>query len=380
MTSRRVAVVGAGLVPFGKHEDASLEELGSTAAESALGEAGLEVNQVGAVFSANVLGGGGAGQRILARTGVHGIPVVNVENACASGTTAVHLARLAVAAGQHDAVLVVGAEKMTGKFQGGITLDRTDRPTLLGLTMPAIYALNAQRYAHDNAIDLDDFAEVSVKNRAAGARNPQAMFRKPVTRAEVLGARPVADPLTLLQCCANADGAAAIVVVAEHAVASQHDPVWLLGSGLASGSPIGPSTEFGTSLLSRLAAQQAYAAAGVAAADIDFAEVHDAFTIGEITSVEGLGLASLGKAVHAVLDGELSLGGRVPVNVSGGLLSKGHPVGATGVGQVVELVTQLRGQAGDRQITGASVGLAHTVGGGVATLDAIASGVVIAGG
>jgi acetyl-CoA acetyltransferase len=206
------------------------------------------------------------------------------------------------------------------------------------------------------------------------------MFRKPVTRAEVLDARPVADPLTLLQCCANADGAAAIVVVAEDAVASQHDPVWLLGSGLASGSPIGPSTEFGTSLLSRLAAQQAYAAAGLAAADIDFAEVHDAFTIGEITSVEGLGLASLGKAVHAVLDGELSLGGRVPVNVSGGLLSKGHPVGATGVGQVVELVTQLRGQAGDRQITGASVGLAHTVGGGVATLDAIASGVVIAGG
>ncbi len=379
MTSRRVAVIGTGLVPFGKHENTSLEELGSAAAEAALAEAGIEPGRVGAVFSANVLGGGGAGQRILARIGVHGLPVVNVENACASGTTAVHLARLAIAAGQYDVVLVVGAEKMTGKFQGGITLDRTDRPTLLGLTMPAIYALNAARYAHDHGADLDDFAEVSVKNRAAGARNPHAMFRQPVTREEVLGARPIADPLTLLQCCANADGAAAVVLAAKGAVSSQHGPVWLLGSGLASGSPTGPRTEFGTSRPSRLAAQQAYEAAGVTAGDIDFAEVHDAFTIGEITSVEGLGLTSPGKALRAVLDGELSHGGRVPVNVSGGLLSKGHPVGATGVGQVVELVTQLRGKAGDRQIDGASVGLAHTVGGGVATLDAIASGAVIAG-
>lgn len=379
MTSRRVAVIGTGVVPFGKHEDSSLEELGSAAAERALAEAGVEPGRVGAVFSSNVLGGGGAGQRILARVGVLGAPVVNVENACASGTTAVHLARLAIAAGAHDVVLVVGAEKMIGKFQGGITLDRTDRPTLLGLTMPAIYALNAQRYAYDNGVGLDDFAEVSVKNRAAGARNPHAMFRKPVTRAAVLESRPVADPLTLLQCCANADGGAAVVLAAAGAVSSAHNPVWLLGSGLASGSPMGPKTEFGTSLPSRLAAEQAYLAAGVTPDNIDFAEVHDAFTIGEIASVEALGLDSPGKALHAVTDGELSLGGRIPVNASGGLLSKGHPVGATGVGQVVELVTQLRGQAGERQVDGASIGLSHTVGGGVATLDAIASGVVIAG-
>ncbi|WP_033293102.1 thiolase family protein [Amycolatopsis jejuensis] len=371
----RVAVVGTGLVPFGKHEDRTLEELGSAAVEQALAESGLTP---GAVFSANVLGGGGAGQRILARAGMPGVPVVNVENACASGTTAVHLARLAIAAGQCDVVLVVGAEKMTGKFQGGITLDRTDRPTQLGLTMPAIYALNAQRYAHDHGVDLDDFAEVSIKNRAAGARNPHAMFRKPVTRADVLGSRPVADPLTLLQCCANADGAAALVLAASHVVSPGHNPVWLLGSGLASGSPMGPGTEFGTSLPSRLAADQAYATAGITADDVDVAEVHDAFTIGEITSIEGLGLASRGKGLRAVLDGELSLGGRIPVNASGGLLSKGHPVAATGVGQIVELTAQLRGEAGERQVPGARVGLAHTVGGGVATLDAIASGVVIA--
>ncbi|GAA5040534.1 acetyl-CoA acetyltransferase [Thermocatellispora tengchongensis] len=379
MTSRRVAVIGTGSVPFGKHEDASLEDLGGSAARAALAEAGFEPGRIEAAFSSNVLGGGGAGQRILARAGVHGVPVVNAENACASGTTAVHLARLAVAAGVHDVVLVVGAEKMTGRFQGGITLDRTDRPTLLGLTMPAIYALNAQRYAYDHGADLDDLAEVSVKNRAAGAANPQAMFRKPVTRAEVLGSRPVADPLTLLQCCANADGAAALVLAAENAVSSRHDPVWLLGSGLASGSPIGPATEFGTSRPSRLAARRAYAAAGVTPDAIDLAEVHDAFTIGEIMSVEALGLAGPGKALHAVAGGELSLGGRVPVNAGGGLLSKGHPVGATGVGQVVELVAQLRGRAGERQVGGASLALAHTVGGGVATLDAIASGVVIAG-
>ncbi|MEU0469796.1 thiolase family protein [Amycolatopsis sp. NPDC006131] len=379
MTNRRVAVIGTGLVPFGKHEDTGLEELGITAAEAALAEAGCEPGRIGAVFSSNVLGGGGAGQRILAGVGVFGVPVVNVENACASGTTAVHLARLAIESGRHDVVLVVGAEKMTGKFQGGITLDRTDRPTLLGLTMPAIYALNAQRYAHDTGAALDDFAEVSVKNRAAGARNPHAMFRQPVTREDVLGSRPVADPLTLLQCCANADGAAALVLAAEHVVESRHDPVWLLGSGLASGTATGPKTEFGTSRPSALAAGQAYAAAGITAADIDFAEVHDAFTIGEITSVEALGLASQGKALAAVVAGEFSPGGRVPVNASGGLLAKGHPVGATGVGQVVELTTQLRGGAGERQVGGARIGLSHTVGGGVATLDAIASGVVIAG-
>ncbi|MGI5132339.1 thiolase family protein [Pseudonocardia sp. CA-107938] len=379
MTTRRVAVIGTGLVPFGKHEDTALEELGIAATEAALAEAGFGPDRIGAVWSSNVLGGGGAGQRILAGTGVFDVPVVNVENACASGTTAVHLARLAIEAGQHDVVLVVGAEKMTGRFQGGITLDRTDRPTALGLTMPAIYALNAQRYAHDTGADPDDIAEVSVKNRAAGARNPQAMFRKPVTREDVLGSRPIADPLTLLQCCANADGAAALVLVAEHVVESRHDPVWLLGSGLASGTTTGPRTEFGTSRPSALAASRAYAAAGLAAADIDVAEVHDAFTIGEITSVEALGLASPGKALPAVMAGELSLGGRVPVNASGGLLAKGHPVGATGVGQVVELATQLRGVAGERQVAGARIGLSHTVGGGVATLDAIASGVVIAG-
>lgn len=369
----RVAVVGIGMTPFGKHEDLSLEELGAAAVREAVDDGGLDPGSIDAVFSSNVLGGGGAGQRILERVGLLGIPVVNVENACASGSTAVHLARQAVAAGDADAVLVIGAERMTGMFQGGISLDRSDRPTRIGLTMPAIYALWAQRYIHVNGLDARDLARVSVKNRAFGALNPLAMFRKEVTLDDVLGSRPVADPLTLLQCCANSDGAAALLVVREELLPSvSREPVWLLGSGLASGRPIGPSTDLSRSQISRESAQRAYESAGVRPGDIDLAEIHDAFTIGEVMSTEALGLAEYGRTFAAFDD-------LVPINVSGGLLSKGHPVGATGVAQVVELVRHLRDEAGERQVEGASLAVAHTVGGGVGTLEAIASGAVVLG-
>lgn len=366
----RAIVAGVGMTSFGKHQDRSVEDLGAWAVTEALADAGIDPAAVGAVVSANVLGGGGVGQRVLERVGLLGVPVVNVENACASGTTAVHVARHTVESGQADVVLVIGAERMTGLFQGGITLERTDRPTAIGLTMPAIYALWAQAYAERHGVPTDLLASVSVKNRAFGARNPLAMFRAEVTAEDVLASKPVADPLTLLQSCANSDGAAALVLVSESISTSRRRPVRVLGSGLASGRPMDQATDLARLQVSGASADAAYRAAGIQPAEADLAEIHDAFTIGEVLATEALGLVDEGRAL---------LDRTIPVNVSGGLLSKGHPVGATGVAQVVELTRQLWGEADERQVPNARIGVAHTVGGGVATLEAIASGTVVVG-
>jgi acetyl-CoA acetyltransferase len=369
----RAAVVGLGMTPFGKHKERSVEDLGVQAVEEALADSGIDRGLIDTTYSSNVLGGGGVGQRVLEKTGMLGHAVVNVENACASGSTAVHLARQAVESGSADAVLVLGVEKLTGMFQGGISLGRTDRPTQIGLTMPAVYALWAHRYANVYGISPDELANVAVKNRAYGARNPLAMFQKEVSVAEVLESKLIADPLTLLQCCANSDGGAALVIVREELLGSTtREPVWILGSALSSGRPVGPDTDLARSKVSRASGARAYAAAGIKPGDVDIAEIHDAFTIGEVISTEALDLAPEGTALRRDK-------GAVPINVSGGLLSKGHPVGATGVAQVVEIARHLRGEAGERQVSGASVGIAHTVGGGVATLEAIASGVVVLG-
>lgn len=367
----RALVSGVGMTPFGKHPDESVEDLGAAAVSEALEDAGVAASDIGAVVSSNVLGGGAVGQRVLERVGLLGLPVVNVENACASGSTAVHLARGMIEAGQHHTVLVLGAERMTGMFQGGITLDRTDRPTRIGLTIPAVYALWAQAYTQRHGVPAELLANVSVKNRAYGANNPLAMFRAPVTVEEVLASKPVADPLTLLQSCANSDGAAALVLTSEAHDDGRRRPVRILGSGLSSGRPIDRATDLARLEISRASAEAAYRAAGVTPRDLDLAEIHDAFTIGEVLATEALGIAEEGRAL---LEEDL-----IPINVSGGLLSKGHPVGATGVAQIVELTRQLRGEAGDRQVEGARTAIAHTVGGGVGTLEAIASGTIIIG-
>lgn len=364
----KAVVAGIGMTPFGKHENLSLEELGSDAAIQAITDSGIDPQDISVVYSSNVLGGGAAGQRILERIGLLGVPVVNVENACASGSTAVHLAAQAIESGASEIALVLGAERMTGLFQGGITLERSDRPTSIGLTMPAIYALWADAYTSRYGVSADEFARVSVKNRAYGALNPLAMFRAEVTASDVLASKPVADPLTLLQCCANSDGAAALVLVSDRVAGAHQSSVRIMGTGLSSGRPIGRGTDLAALSVSRDSASRAYRAAGLTASEIGVAEVHDAFTIGEVLATESIGLADPGRSLRDEL---------IPINVSGGLLSKGHPVGATGVAQVVELTRQLRGEAGARQVPGARIGLAHTVGGGVGTLEAIASGTVI---
>lgn len=376
---RQVAVAGVGMTTFGKQPERSLEALGQEAVLAALDDAGLTPDRLEAAYCGNALGGGSVGQRVLAGIGITGLPVVNVENACASGSTAFREGWLLVAAGIYNVVLVLGAEKLSDRFNGIVTLDREAEPeTKLGLTMPANYAMIAQRHMAEHGTTREQLAWVSVKNHRHGCLNPFAQYQVEFSLADVLESRMIADPLTLYQCCANSDGAAAAVLVEESlSGAVSRAPVWVLGSGLASGTSLRRQRDMTWSDITAHAAQAAYTQAKIGPADVDVAEVHDAFTIGEIVACEALGFCMHGQGGRLAESGETTLSGRLPVNPSGGLLSKGHPVGATGVAQIAELVWQLRGEAGARQVPGARIGLAHTLGGGVAALDGVACVVTI---
>lgn len=366
-----VAIAGVGMTPFGRFPDRRIDAMGADAVAAALADAGMTAAELDAVWCGNVLGGGAAGQRALAASGIEGIPVQNIENACASGSFAFAEAFQAVRTGRVRAALVLGVESATTAFDGGlITLDRDDEPTRLGLSLPGIYAMNASRYLAQYEADPRALAAVSVKNRAAGRNNPRARFRGPVTIDEVLDSKPVAEPLTMLQCCANADGAAAVVLLP--AGDARPDAVRVLGTGVSSGFRIDADYDLTHSRITATAGDRAFADAGIDRARVDIAEVHDAFTIGELIALESLGLAERGQAWRMTLDGVTAAGGSLPVNTSGGLLSRGHAVGASGVAQVVELTRQLQGRS-ENPAPGAEVALAHTVGGGVATHDGIAS-------
>jgi benzoylsuccinyl-CoA thiolase BbsB subunit len=378
---RRVAIAGVGTTTFGKHPDRSLEDLGREAGRAALEDARLEPARVQAVYCGNALGGGSVGQRVLAGMGMDAVPVVNIEAACASGSVAIREGWLWVAAGIYDAILIIGAEKLSNRFEGVITLDREAEPeTALGLTMPGSYALIAQRHIAEYGTTRQQLAQVSVKNHRHGCLNPHAQYQVELSIEQVLESRMIADPLTLYQCCANSDGAAAIVLVAEEFAARlPHQPIWILGTGLASGTSMRRVRDISFSEITARAGRMAYTQARISPQEVDVAEVHDAFTIGEIVACEALEFCKPGHGGALVASGATALGGALPVNPSGGLLSKGHPVGATGVAQIVELVHQLRGEAGQRQVPNAETGLAHTLGGGIAALDGVACAVTILG-
>ncbi|HEU4755040.1 MAG TPA: thiolase family protein [Agromyces sp.] len=366
-----VAVAGVGMTAFGRFPDRRIDAMGADAVAEALADAGVSAADVDAVWCGNVLGGGAAGQRSISATAIEGVPVQNIENACASGSHAFAEAFAAVRDGRVRVALVIGVESATTAFDGGlITLDRDDEPTRLGLNLPGIYAMNASRYLAEYDADPRALAAVSVKNHAAGVNNPRARFREAVTLDEVLDSKPIAEPLTLLQCCANADGAAALVLMPT--ADARADAIRVLGCGVASGYRIDRGYDLSRSRITAAAGDRAFADAGIDRSRVDLAEVHDAFTIGELIALESLGLAERGRAWRMTLDGETSPGGVLPVNTSGGLLSRGHAVGASGVAQVVELSRQLQGRS-ENPAPGAEVALAHTVGGGVATHDGIAS-------
>ena len=367
---REVSVIGVGITPFAKYRDKSLAEIGWPAVKSAIEDAGVEKKDIEAAYCGSALGGMMSGQRVLKQLGITGLPITNIENACSSSSSAFRQAYIAVAAGVYDIVLVMGVEKLT-KFGGGtLPLEKEDFEVTHGLVMPALYGMRARRYMHDYGLTEEQLAGVAVKAHKHGALNPEAQFRNKVTLDEVMSARQIAEPFTLLHCCPSGDGASAVVIAsAKKARQYTTKPVRVACSEVNSGKYMTGFRDMTTPEITVRGAKQAYEEAGIGPDDVDVAEVHDAFTIAELLYYEALGFCDKGDAAKLLDDGETSLGGRIPVNASGGLLSKGHPIGATGTAQIAEIVRQLRGQCGDRQVEGAKVGLTHCTGGGISGFD-----------
>lgn len=376
---RQVSVVGASMIRFGKHTERSIEELGREAIVKLIKEMKLDKDIIEAVYGSTVFGGPLATQRVLKELGMTGKPIFNFENACASGASAFHHAWLSVATGIYDVALVLGVEKLT-RFGGGtLPIVEGDIEGEHGIVMPGVYAMRAARYMHDYGVTAEDLAYVTVKNRYHGSLNPYAYFQSEVTLDDVMHSRLVAEPLTLLQCCANnADGAAAVLVCASERAREFSDvSMEVMASVITSGIYKESYRDLTWPEITHRAATKAYQMAGVEPKDIDLAEVHDAFTIAEVLYYETMGFCERGQGVRFVKEGKASLDGTVAINPSGGLLSRGHPLGATGVAQMVEMFWQLTGQAGKRQVKDAQIGLTHVTGGGISGLDNGACGVHI---
>ena len=366
--ARPVVVSGVGTSAFGQFPDQPATDLAAEAIIEALDDAGVAAGDIDAVYLGSVFGPPGIASRVVAAAGLAGVPTLRLEAACASGTAAFHEAREAVRLGRHERVLAVGVEQLSTVFRGPIVPEATDPEGRAGLAMPALYALQADRYLHQWGHDASQLAHVAVKNKAHGALNPRAHLNATApTLEQVLDSRPIAGALTLLQCCPMSDGAGA-AVLSTPSGASGEVPV--LASALRSGELWDQSTDqpWGFGCV-RAAADAAFEEAGLTAADVDVAEVHDAFTIGEILTLEAVGLCAPGEGLSDTAAGRTRLGGPVPVNPSGGLLSRGHPLGATGLAQLAELVWQLRGDAGERQVPDARVALLETMGGGASGVD-----------
>ena len=368
---REVAIAGVGLLKFGRYPDKFVHELAAEAVLEACKDAGITINDVqflasGNVYQANAM----VGQRILHQIGQTGIPVVNVSNACATGSTAVRDAYLAVASGAYDVAVGVGCEQM-GKM--GLLGARQEDPYGRGLpsegfvgsgTMPAVFSQMGVEYMRKYGVTFEQFAKVAYKNHKHSTQNPYAQYQQEFSLEEIMSARMISWPNTIYMCCPTGDGAGAAVLVAADKVRQYTSrPVFLAASILTSD----PWTErdlamFDVNTLTRRAAQQAYEQAGIGPEDLDVVELHDCFATAELLHYDNLSLCPEGEAGRLIDDGDVFLGGRIPVNPSGGLLSRGHPLGATGPCGIAEITWQLRGEAGGRQVEGAKAGLAHVIG------------------
>ncbi|MBI2889713.1 MAG: thiolase family protein [Nitrospirae bacterium] len=377
---RKVYVVGVGMTPFGKFPETRIEDLARAAVVEALRDSRLPPRRIQMAFFGHTRQGTCAGQRVLADLGLTGMEILNVDNACASGSSAFRYAVLAVAHGMADAALAVGMDKLSSTIKGVIPPREDDLEGAMGRVMPSVFAMLAQQHMARFGTTREQLALISVKNHAHGARNPRAQYRKEVTTEEVLGSRMICDPLTLLQCTPIGDGAAAAVVAGEDLVRrlGLDASVRVAASVLLSGEPrIGAEWDITVSRATTNAAQVAYNQAGLGPRDVDLCELHDCFTAAELAHYENLGFCARGEGGRFIQEGRSGMTGEVCVNPSGGLLSKGHPLGATGVAQVCEVTWQLRGQAGDRQVADARVGMTHTMGGGVSGAESGAASVHI---
>ena len=350
---REVVVLGVGLHKFGRYPDKTIQDLARVAILDAFSDAGVTFKDIEEVYCGRVYPGMGAGQDVVFQVGQTGIPIINVEQACSSSSQALRLAYLAIGAGYIDLALVVGFEKLPrGMLRD--TAQPESYEILMGLTSPMPwYALDARRHMDKYGTTAKQMAMVSVKAHKNGALNPYAHYQTPVTLEEVLNSRMISDPITLLMCCPTSDGASAVVVCSKEKARQYDSSKAITIAGLGAGTPRyrrgHPYDELHAELIPR-ASKMAYERAGIGPEDVDVVQIHEASTIAEITAVEELGLCPEGMAGSWIEQGKLDIGGEIPVNTDGGLLSRGHPLGATGVAQAAEVIWQLRGEAGPRQV------------------------------
>jgi acetyl-CoA acyltransferase len=363
-----VYIVGIDMIRFGRYPERVVVDLASEAALLAFDDCGIGIKDIQALFSGNI-GETMTGQRTLQLIGQTGIPVVNCTNACATGATAFREGWMAIKAGLYDTVLCIGVEKMPAGMIVKKKVGNEPLPAegLIGSeTMPAVFATVGLEHSRKYGTTLEQFAKVSVKNHHHSTFNPKSMYRKETPLEEVLTSEMIAYPNTKLMCSVNVDGAAAAVLMSDRKARERgltRRAVRVRASGLASDAWSERNQVMqDVNTVSRQAARTAYEMAGLGPEDLDLVELHDCFATAEILHYENLGLCSEGEGGRLIDSGETSLGGRIPVNVSGGLLSKGHPLGATGIANIYEIATHLRGEAGARQVEGARLGLTHVVG------------------
>jgi acetyl-CoA C-acetyltransferase len=376
---RPVAVVGIGKTAFGAFADRDLRSLAVEAGEKCLKNGHADPCQIDAFFLGNFAGPSFVGQNHLGpyvstALGIQGVPSTRVEAACASSGSAFFHAFTGVASGVYDLVLVAGVEKMTSQTTPKVTeilasAGDCSGEIKAGSTFASLFAMIARRHMHDFGTRREHLAAVAVKNHANGALNPDAHMRKVITMEQAMAGKPIADPLNLYDCSLISDGAAAVLLAsADRARDFTDKPVQVLGIAQASDFvALDQKPDITTFPAVRRASQKAYQMAGVVPADIQLAELHDCFSIAEIIAMEDLGFVPRGEGGPYTLDGHTARTGEKPINTSGGLKSKGHPVGATGVAQICDLVLQMRCEAGERQVPRHSLGLAQNLGGSGAT-------------
>ena len=376
--TRKVAIVGAAYTRFGEQWERSLRDLSKEAGLLALVDSGLDGRDIQAMYVGNMSAGRFIGQEHLGamaaeHAGLSPIPATRCEAACASGALAFKTACMAIQSGRHDVVMAAGAEKMTdlkGTDAIATLMGAGDQEweSSIGLTFTGLYALMARRHMAQYGTTREQMAMVSVNNHRNGLLNERAQFRQEITVEQVLKSPMISDPLTLLDCSPITDGAAAIILASEEVARKLDNPVWVLSTRQATDSLALHNRASLTEIMAtKVAAQQAYRESGLGPGSIDVAEVHDCFSINEIIAMEDLGFCPKGQGGRFVEDGKIAREGEIPVNTTGGLKSVGHPVGATGIRQLADLVMQLRGKGGPMQVRGARTGLALNIGGSGAT-------------